>query len=90
MLLLNIGSALPTSASACRLHHSGIHSGPDFTYGYIGLNPGPQDPSGPPTNCDTHRVNGRCQWRSKAKCRPEPTIKVPPFQPLKFAYKNFK
>ena len=30
------------------------------------------------------------QWRSEAKCRLEPTIKVPPFQPLKFAYKNLK
>jgi len=30
------------------------------------------------------------QWRSKAKCRPGPTIKVPSFPPLKFAYKNFK
>jgi len=30
------------------------------------------------------------QWRSKAKCRPGPTKKVPPFPPLKFAYKSFK
>jgi len=30
------------------------------------------------------------QWRSEAKCRLEPTIKVPPFQPLKFADKNLK
>jgi len=30
------------------------------------------------------------QWRSKAKCHPRPTIKAPPFPPLKFAYKNFK
>jgi len=30
------------------------------------------------------------QWRSKAKCRPGPTIKVPPFSPLKFPYKNFE
>jgi len=38
--------------------------------------------------CSKH---GRDQhWRSKAKYRPGPTIKVPPFQPLKFAYKNFK
>jgi len=27
------------------------------------------------------------QWRSEAKCRPGPTIKVPPFPPLKFSYK---
>jgi len=32
----------------------------------------------------------RTQWRSEAKCRPEPTLKVPPFPPVKFAYKNFK
>jgi len=30
------------------------------------------------------------QWRSEAKCRPGPTIKVPLFPPLKFAYKNLK
>ena len=30
------------------------------------------------------------QWRSEAKCRPGPTIKVPAFPPLKFAYKNLK
>jgi len=30
------------------------------------------------------------QWRSKAKCRPRPTIKVPPFPPLNFVYKNLK
>jgi len=30
------------------------------------------------------------QWRSEAKCRPGPSIKVPPFPPLKFAYKNLK
>jgi len=30
------------------------------------------------------------QWRSEAKCRPGPTIKVPPFPPLKFDYKNLK
>jgi len=35
-------------------------------------------------------LNEATQWRSKAKCRPGPTIKVPPFPPLKFAYKNFK
>jgi len=29
------------------------------------------------------------QWRSEAKCRPGPTIKLPPFPPLKFAFKNF-
>jgi len=27
--------------------------------GYIGLSLGPQDPRGAPTNCGTHRVNGR-------------------------------
>jgi len=32
---------------------------PDSPIGYIGLSLGPQDPSGPPTNCGTHRVNGR-------------------------------
>jgi len=30
------------------------------------------------------------QWRSEAKCLPGSTIKVPPFLPLKFAYKNLK
>ena len=30
------------------------------------------------------------QWRCEAKCRPGPTIKVPPFQPIKFTYKNLK
>jgi len=30
------------------------------------------------------------EWRSKAKCRPRPTTKVPPFPPLKLAYKIFK
>jgi len=30
------------------------------------------------------------QWRSEAKCRPGPTLKVPLFPPLKFAYKNLK
>ena len=30
------------------------------------------------------------QWRSVAKCRPGPTIKVQTFPPLKFAYKNLK
>jgi len=29
------------------------------------------------------------QWRSEAKCRLGPTIKVPPFSPLKFD-KNLK
>ena len=29
------------------------------------------------------------QWRSE-ECRPGPTIKVPTFPPLRFAYKNFK
>ena len=28
------------------------------------------------------------QWRSEAKCRPGPIIKLPPFSPLKFASKN--
>jgi len=32
---------------------------PDLPIGYIGLSLGPQDPRGPPTNCDTHRVNDR-------------------------------
>jgi len=36
------------------------HPGPDLSIGYIGLNLGPQDSKGPPTNCGTHRVNGRC------------------------------
>jgi len=39
--------------------------------------------------CPLHVTTGFNQWRSEAKCRPGPTIKVPPFQPLKFAYKNF-
>ena len=30
------------------------------------------------------------QWRSEAKCRPEPTITFPPFSPLKFSCKNSK
>jgi len=30
------------------------------------------------------------QWRSEAKCRPGPTMKVSPFPTLNFAYKNFK
>jgi len=30
------------------------------------------------------------QWRSEAKCRMGPTIKVPPFLPFKFLYTNFK
>jgi len=30
------------------------------------------------------------QWRSGAKCRPEPTIKMPLFAPRKFAYKKWK
>jgi len=30
------------------------------------------------------------QWRSDAKGRPGPTIKVPPFPPLKSAYKILK
>jgi len=30
------------------------------------------------------------QWRSEVKCCPGPTIKVLPFPPLKFAYKDFK
>ena len=30
------------------------------------------------------------QWRSEPKCRTGSTIKVPPFPPLKFAYKNLK
>ena len=30
------------------------------------------------------------QWRNEAMCLPGPTTKVPPFPPLKFAYKNFK
>jgi len=30
------------------------------------------------------------QWRSEAKFRPGTTTKVPPFSPLKFAYKNLK
>jgi len=28
------------------------------------------------------------KWRNEAKRRPEPTVKVPPFPPLKFAYNN--
>ena len=35
----------------------------------------------------TMRTN---QWRREAKCRPRLTIKVPPFLPLKVAYKNLK
>jgi len=35
-------------------------------------------------------MNTYAQWRSEAKCRPGPTIKVLPFPPLKFADKNFK
>jgi len=30
------------------------------------------------------------QWRSEAKYGPGPTIKVPLFPPLKFAYKTLK
>ena len=30
------------------------------------------------------------QCRSEAECRPGPTIKAPPFPPLKFVYKNVK
>jgi len=30
------------------------------------------------------------QWRREAKCRQGPTIKVPPFPPLEFNYKNLK
>jgi len=33
------------------------------------------------------KLNAQTQWRIEAKCRPGPTLKVPPFQPLKFAYK---
>jgi len=36
------------------------HAVPDLPIGYIGLSLGPQDPRWPPTNCGTHRVNGRC------------------------------
>jgi len=36
-----------------------LQTGPDLPIGYIGLSLGPQDPRGPPTNCGTHRVNGR-------------------------------
>jgi len=43
----------------CR-NDEGVHAGPDLPIGYIGLSLGPQDPRGPPTNCDTHRVNVRC------------------------------
>jgi len=32
----------------------------------------------------------KTQWRSEAKCCQGPTIKVPPFPPFKFAYKNLK
>jgi len=38
----------------------------------------------------TETVFAHDQWRSKAESRPGPTIKVPPFPPLKFAFKNFK
>jgi len=41
-------------------------------------------------NSNGHYKNWSPQWRSEAKCRPGPTIKVPPFPPLKFAYKIFK
>ena len=34
--------------------------------------------------------DGSNQWRSKVKCRPGPTIKLPSFQPHTFAYKNCK
>ena len=30
------------------------------------------------------------QWRSDAQCRPDLTVKVPPFPTLKFGYKNLK
>jgi len=36
------------------------------------------------------KYESRMQCRSEAKCRPGPTTKVPPFPPLKSAYKNFK
>ena len=36
-----------------------LYSVADLPIGYIGLSLGPQDPRGPPTNCGTHRVNGR-------------------------------
>jgi len=32
---------------------------PDLPIGYIVFSLGPQDPRGTPTNCGTHRVNGR-------------------------------
>jgi len=32
---------------------------PDLSIGYIGWSPGPQDPTGPPANYGTHRVNCR-------------------------------
>jgi len=35
-------------------------------------------------------VTTKIQWRCVAKCRPGLTIKVPPFQPFKFAQNNFK
>jgi len=38
----------------------------------------------------TPKYQPSIQWCSKVKCRPGPTIKVAPFPPLKFAYKNFK
>jgi len=33
------------------------------------------------------KLSGLIRCRSAGKCRPGPTVKVPPFPPLKFAYK---
>jgi len=41
------------------VHYKQLHPRPDLPIGYIGLSLGPQGPKGPPTNCGTHRVNGR-------------------------------
>jgi len=35
------------------------HAGLDLPIGCVGLSLGPQDPRGPPANCDAHGVNCR-------------------------------
>jgi len=51
---------LPKDGTVTSCHGVGqLQAGLDLPIGCISLSLGPQDPTGPPTYCGRHRVNGR-------------------------------
>jgi len=54
-----IRSSFPLILAILNVHQKQLHPRPDLPTGYIRLSLGPQGPRGTPTNCGTHRVNGR-------------------------------